>query len=117
MAESVRFVIRGTFDRSRHNYNFPAIKSRQSVVHITAAQVIPADPSTLLGGASQNFIYHLGEASVWVSNVSPHFNDHYAGEPGGVEFHLHVDWKEPIDVAVTITVEDKFPVAIDGYPG
>ncbi len=61
-------------------------------------------------------MYWLGDADVWVSNVSPHFNDHFEGEPGGVEFILHVnniDNGAPIDVAVTITVEDNLPLEID----
>jgi hypothetical protein len=53
------------------------------------------------GGAGQDFAYHLGDADIWVSNVSPH--------AGGVEFILHVDWPEPLNVAVTISVEDDDP--------
>jgi len=57
-------------------------------------------------------MYNLGDANVWVSNVSPHFNDHFNGEPGGVEFIVNVDFPSPIDVAVTITVEDQTPVEV-----
>jgi hypothetical protein len=28
------------------------------------------------------------------------------GEAGGVEFLIHVDWTSPLDIIVTITVED-----------
>jgi hypothetical protein len=56
----------------------------------------------------QNFIYHLGDANVWVSNISPHREDHFNDEPGEVEFILNVDSGSPIDVAITITVEDGF---------
>ncbi len=48
------------------------------------------------------FVYHLGDANVWVSNISPH--------AGGVEYILHVDWNEPLPVAVTITLESNPPV-------
>ena len=45
---------------------------------------------------------NLGEASVYVTNVGPHGQ---AGvETGGVEFHLHQDFPQPLDVVVTITV-------------
>jgi hypothetical protein len=54
----------------------------------------------------------LGDANVWVSNVSPHFNQHFSGEPGGVEFILNVDWPSPLDVGITITVEDQTPTEI-----
>ncbi|MBD0692683.1 hypothetical protein [Streptomyces sp. CBMA123] len=86
------------------------------MVHITAGQVIDAAPSEIFpGGQSleQDFIYNLGDADVWISNISPHGeNDHFSGEPGGVEFILHVDYPEPLDVAVTICVDDAPPVSI-----
>jgi hypothetical protein len=40
--------------------------------------------------------------------------DQFNGESGGVEFILNVDSASPIDVAVTITVEDNFPVEVQG---
>jgi hypothetical protein len=43
----------------------------------------------------------LGDADVWVSNISPH--------QGGVEFILHVNWPQPLNIAVTITVEQEDP--------
>jgi hypothetical protein len=118
MAQSTRFVVHGARGRIPMNHNWPAvIISRESVVHITAAEVIPAGavippPGTLI---TQNFIYHIGEANVWVSNISPHNNDHFTGEPGGVEFVLHVDFRSPISVGITITVEDQPPVAIQPF--
>lgn len=117
MAKSARFVLKGVKGRVRQNFNFPdAIKSPQAVVHITAGEVKRGPDSIVLGGgATQNFMYNLGDADVWVSNVSPHFNQHFNGEPGGVEFILHVDFGSPLDVAVTITVEDQPPVFIQGF--
>lgn len=118
MAQSIRFVRRGVQGRVRQNFNWPAIRSRQSVVTITAGEVQPSGSSEVLGPnglTTQDFMYHLGDANVWVSNVSPHFNDHFGGEPGGVEFILNVDFPRPIDVAVTITVEDQTPVEIQGF--
>ena len=112
MSKSIRFVRRGVQGRVRQNFNWPGvINSAQAVVHITAGEVIQG-PRTEVGGIAQDFIYNLGNADVSVSNISPHFNSHFGGEPGGVEFILHVNWDSPLDVAITITVEDQTPVEI-----
>ncbi len=118
MARSIRFVRRGVHGRVRQNFNLPGlITSRQAVVHITAGEIqFGGNPSTVIGPDGheviQSFIYHLGDANVWVSNVSPHFNDHFPGEPGGVEFVVNVDWGSPLDIGITITVEDQTPFEI-----
>ena len=119
MSQSVRFVRRGIHGRVPQNFNFPAIRSNTSVVHITAAEIKPIDPTVPpifkeVGDPGQDFIYHVGDANVWVSNISPHRQAHFDGEPGGIEFILNVDFPSPIDVAITITVEDNFPVEIQG---
>jgi hypothetical protein len=112
MSTSVRFVRRGVHGVSRSNFNLPnIIKSAQAVVHITAGEIKPG-PRTQVGQVAQDFIYHVGDAAVWISNISPHFNSHFGGEVGGVEYLLHVDFPNPIDVAVTVTVEDQTPVEI-----
>jgi hypothetical protein len=112
MSTSVRFVRRGVQGTVRQNFNMPnIIKSAQAVVHMSAGE-ISQGPRTQVGNIAQDFIYNLGSAPVWVSNVSPHFNSHFGGEVGGVEFLLHVDHNRPIDVAITITVEDNTPVEI-----
>lgn len=107
-ATSARYVLKNVRGRTKHNFNFPGvILSNQAVVHITASEIMPKEPpSTVGGGGVQNFMYHVGDANIWVSNVSPHANDHFNGEPGGVEYILNVDWGSPLNVAVTITVED-----------
>jgi hypothetical protein len=115
MGQSVRYVIHGVHGRVPQNFNWPAIKSNQAVVHITAGEVVPGGTSDGGGPGGltrQNFMYHIGNANVWISNVSPHFNDHFNGEPGGVEFVLNVDFPSPINVAVTIAVEDRTPLDI-----
>jgi hypothetical protein len=113
MSQSKRFLLRGIQGRHRHNFNWPeAITSRQAVVQITAGEAKqPANPSLGPGGV-QEWMYNLGDANIWVSNISPHFNDHFIGEPGGVEFIVNVDFPQPLDVGVTITVEDTTPVEI-----
>ena len=39
-----------------------------------------------------------------MTNIGPH--GVAGGEAGGVEFFLNVDWGDPLDVIVTITVEE-----------
>ncbi|MFE7589422.1 hypothetical protein ACFU6K_08480 [Kitasatospora sp. NPDC057512] len=117
MPKSFRLRYRGVRGRIPLNVRLPGvIKTRHAVVHITAGQVRDAQASSIIvGGQSlmQDFIYNLGDADVWISNVSPHGeNDHFPGEPGGVEFILHVDYPDPLDVAVTICVDDAPPVSI-----
>src|SRR5665811_1530662 len=110
MGKSIRYVIRGVKGRVRQNFNWGLIKSTIAVVHITAGEVKPGAHHLVFNEegneVSQDFMYWLGEADIWVSNISPHQNDHFNGEPGGVEFILHVDWDSPLDVGITITVED-----------
>jgi hypothetical protein len=118
MSQSFRHVFRGVNGRVRANFNSSAVRSDTSVVNITAGEIKPRDPNVPqlfrdAGDPGQNFVYTLGDANVWVSNVSPHRQDHFDGEPGGVEFILNVDFPSPIDVAVTITVDDAFPVSVD----
>jgi hypothetical protein len=113
MSQSIRFVRRGVRGRVRQNFNLPGlIHSAQAVVHITAGEVRQGNRSIVAGGAVQDFIYILGDADIWVSNISPHFNSHFNGELGGVEFILHVNWHAPLDVGITITVEDHTPFEI-----
>ena len=114
MSQSVRFVRRGVRGRIPMNFNIPTvIKSNQAVVQITAGEIQDSSTSHPIGGpADQKFKYHLGDANIWVSNISPHHNDNFNGEPGGVGFILHVDWPTPLNVGITITVEDKPPFEI-----
>jgi hypothetical protein len=118
MSQSFRHVIRGAQGRVRANFNTPAITSNTRVVNITAAEIKPRIPGITppfrdQNDPGQNFIFNLGDADVWVSNVSPHLQDHFDGEPGGVEYILHVDFGSPLDVAVTITIDDAFPLSVD----
>jgi hypothetical protein len=112
MATSYRYVMRGVHGRVRANFNMPdEIHSAQAVVNITAGEIKPG-PRSEIGNVDQDFIYQLGDADIWVSNVSPHFNSHFGGEPGGVEYILHVDWPDPLDVGITVTVENETPRGI-----
>lgn len=118
MATTYRQVLRGVHGRISVNFNLPGvIKSRQAVVNITAGEIqFNGSTSAALGPngkvVEQDFVYTVGDADVWVSNVSPHFNDHFEGEEGGVGYVLHVGWDSPLDAAVTITVEDSTPFGI-----
>jgi hypothetical protein len=73
--------------------------------------VISAGEATDLQQAfdPQKYDFRLGDADIWISNVSPH--------EGGVEFILHVGWGSPLNVAVDITELD--PLSTPGqyiYP-
>ena len=114
MARSIRFVRRGVQGVSRQNFNWPGVISARSVVHVTAGEVGPGTTQAHPTPPIQDFFYRLGAASVWVSNISPHKNE-FSGEAGGVEFLVHVDWNSPLDIAITITVEDDLPVEIQGF--
>lgn len=101
MARSIRVFYGkelGLRGRCRMNFNWPPINAL-SVVNITAGEASAWQSAHLLGG--QLFNYHLGDANIWVSNISPH--------QGGVEFILNVGWPTPLNIAVTITVEDAAP--------
>jgi hypothetical protein len=112
MSTTYRYALRGVKGRARQNLNLPGvIFSAQAVVHINAGEIKPG-PRTQVGDITQDFIYQLGDANVWVSNVSPHYNSHFGGEQGGVEYILNVDWPEPLDIGVTVTVEDQTPFQI-----
>lgn len=96
----------GLLGRVRLSFNWaisPPI-TPLSVVHISAAEATDFGSADVVGPGGrhrQQFHYHLGAADVWVSNVSP--------RAGGVEFILHVASDSPIDVVVTITIEDAAP--------
>jgi len=114
MATSFRHVHRGVHGRVPANFNLPGvITSNQAVVHITAGEIVFAAASSVVNGVTQTFKYHVGDAEIWVTNVSPHCNDNFEGEQGGVGYILHVNFDSPLDVAVTITVEDTTPVGIN----
>lgn len=84
------------------NFNLDGFDiTNQSAVMVTAAQWLP--PPAFFGGADTRL--HVHGPDVHVTNVVPHGPE---GGPGGVEFMLHVDSAEPINVAVTITVFEPF---------
>jgi len=115
MSKSARFVRRGVQGVVRQNYFWPGVINAFSNVSITAGEVgVGGSAPTPPGAIGQNFFYKLGAASVWVSNVCPHKND-YAHQTGGVEFLIHVDWDSPLDVAITITVDDAYPIVVQGF--
>jgi hypothetical protein len=124
MARSYRHLIAGVHGRVSETFTAPdgEIMSAQAVVHVSAGQVVVHDagPGDMMFGPdsgkvmTQPFTYTVGDADVWVSNVSPlSLEDNPAGGSGGVAYVLHVDSASPIDVAVTITIEDQTVWAID----
>jgi hypothetical protein len=115
MANSIRYILRGVQGRVRANFNWPGVITARSVVHVIAGEVHFGTTQVQQIPPLQNFYYTLGAAPIWVTNISPHRNEFSGTDPGGVSFLLHVDWGGPLDVAVTITVEDSLPVEIQGY--
>jgi len=106
MARSTRFIIRNVQGRRRQNINFDPIK-QDSAVLITASEFRFA--GGVFGAAGRP---HLGEANVFVTNIGPHDPE---PDVGGVEFHIHAESANPIDVMVTITVlEDVEDVSVLG---
>jgi len=99
MARSIRILYRGQQGVIRKNWNFPAINLDSAVV-VTAAEFTPQFGG-LGGGPKTLGRPHLGTANVYVTNIGPHGA---GGEAGGVEFLLHVDHPNPLDVVVTISV-------------
>lgn len=109
VAKSIRVFYgkeHGLVGRSRLDFKWginPPI-SPLSIVHVSAAEATDFGSAYVIGAngqGQQDYIYSLGDADVWVSNVSPHL--------GGVAFILHVNAAGPVDVVVTITVEDGTP--------
>lgn len=87
----------GLHGRSRMNFNWPPI-TQKSVVLLSAAEATDMTPG--LFGPELAWSFSLGAADVSISNISPH--------EGGVEFILHVDWNEPLNIVVDITVLDPY---------
>jgi hypothetical protein len=115
MSRSVRWVVRGVHGRVPANFNWPGVITARSVVHVTAGEVGFGTTQARPTPPFQNFFYILGDADIWVTNISPHLNEFRSDDPGGVRFILHVNWGAPLDGAVTITVEDELPLEIQGY--
>ncbi|OHR69535.1 hypothetical protein HMPREF3291_00445 [Bacillus sp. HMSC76G11] len=115
MARSIRFVRRGiTQGKWRQNFNWPGVITAKSVVHVTVGEVKFGTTQNIQTEPRQNFHYILEEAAVWITNIGPHKNE-FTNDPGGVEFFIHSSFRGPIDVAITISVEDNLPVEIQGY--
>jgi hypothetical protein len=114
MARSIRYIRRGVHGTVPENFNWPGVIEARSVVHVTAAEIGAGTTQARPNPPIQDFFYKIGAAPVWVSNICPHKNE-FTSDPGGVEYMLHVDWGAPLDVAITITVEDALPEEIQGY--
>ncbi|WP_147196123.1 hypothetical protein AAGQ96_05680 [Pantoea sp. MBD-2R] len=98
MSRSVRLIARNQQGLSRWNWNWDAINKRSAVIITAAEWAAGTDPTDSTGRP------HLGDAIIYVTNIGPHDPE---GGPGGVEFYLHVDWKTPLHVQITITVLDQ----------
>ena len=98
MARSFRVFYQDKKGRIPANFNINGFGiTNRSAVLVTAALWTP---SGLLGDILDTRLGVHGP-DVWVSNIVPHGGPN---EAGGVEFMLHVNSDQPVDVAVTITV-------------
>ncbi len=99
LSRTIRLLYRGMKGRVRENFNWgidPPI-TKKSVVLMTAAE---ATVSQGIIGPEDLTAFNLGDADIYVTNISPH--------QGGVEFILHVNWESPLDVLVDLTVMDPY---------
>lgn len=99
MPQSIRAIYKGMTGTTKLNFNWPPINAN-SAVCITAGEWGP------VGGISGPLVgrHFIGAAqNIYVSNIGPHGS---ATEAGGVEFCLHVNYPQPLFVAVDITVLD-----------
>src|SRR5215204_5306253 len=95
------------------NFNWSRINYR-SVVVVTAAEYnplvidfrIPIPGQPLPPPAADDRRRFIGDADVWVSNISPHGPDPNRRDPGGVSFVIHVDFPSPLPVATGIILLD-----------
>jgi len=99
MARSFRVFYHNQKGRSAKNVNLTGFDIRNSsAVLVTAALWTPVEGGFHLGVDTRLLVHG---SDVWISNMVPHGGP---AEASGVEFMLHVDSGEPVDVAVTITV-------------
>ena len=120
MVESLRVFYGSQMGRMRKNINWPRIDKETAVI-ITAAEhdhsvfdhidtdTVTAPPGAPVSGKTEVELWkegrpNLGAANVYVTNIGPHGDGR---EAGGVEFYLHVDWKSPLNIVVTITALGK----------
>jgi hypothetical protein len=116
MSRTIRYIKRGVKGRVKENFNWPdAIKSAKAIVNVTVGEIKAGTTTLSTLPPIQDFYYILGDADVWVSNIGVHKNDFNREDPGGIGFIVHVDFDVPLDVAITITVEDYIPEEIQGY--
>ncbi len=101
MAFTVRVYFSQPFNgRRRQNWQLPGLVNSDSVVVITASEY---NPGAVPPNHENERLRFLGDANIWVSNISPHGD----GSPNfGVEFAINVDFPDPLFVVVDITVLD-----------
>ena len=108
MSTSLRFYFGGIRGRSLQSLTFGGVRP-WSVVHVSASEATPWGSADYFPGHwnSQRFDLFVGAAPIWVTNVAPYH--------GGVRFMLHVDWRNILNVAVTVTLDDSIPIPVRLY--
>jgi hypothetical protein len=99
MARSFRVFYQNERGRIPKNFNINGFNITNSSAVLVTAALWEAVPGQF--GPDLNTRLRVHGPDVWVSNIVPHGS---SAEAGGVEFMLHVDSDQPVDVAVTITV-------------
>jgi hypothetical protein len=105
MPQSVRVFWEMTPGRNVKNFNWNAIDA-DSIVHISASEYTP-NSQQLPDRTDQRFI---GEATVTVSNVTPHGPPFDANR--GVTYVVDVGWESNLFICTDITVMDNPPVDV-----
>jgi hypothetical protein len=99
MARSERVFYQRQQGRIAKNFNIGDFGITNASAVLVTAALWDIAPGILGPTLDTRLLVHGPD--VWVSNIVPHGGP---GEAGGVEFMLHVDSNQPVNVAVTITV-------------
>lgn len=110
---SGRMYFRGLKGRNRITINWPGVINFRSVVSISAAEYNPFQIDDGLRfpelppppPVQDDFVRFVGAADIFVTDISPH--GPRGADPGGVTFALTVNWRDPLPVAVDVTVFDR----------
>lgn len=96
MSKTIRVVWRRQQGRGHMNFSWPPITFETPVIVVASEAKFTGQ--SLLGQDSE-WESNRGEADVYVTNIGP--------KNGHVEFILHVNWPQPLDVITDIIVLDR----------
>jgi hypothetical protein len=103
MQKTFRMILRGRKGRCLENFRSPEITT-SSVIHISVSEAFLLDqaltPEALIGSR------FVAAADISVRNISP--------SNGRVDFVIFVEWGEPLNIVIDITILDPPVVTILG---